>query len=588
MGIPGESPAVPPCGPSLRGPRSRIPAAMAIEARVQPASPQKAAKAVGPSSNIRWRQCWLLSASRALCQANRVLFGALLPFIANDLQMTAAQKGSALSAFAGGYALTQVAGGVATDRFGAYPLIVFATAVMSLGTLLAPAALNKDLSTFCLLSFATGLADGTTFPAAAAALARWVPMHERGSAVAIVDSGGSLGTMFVFSIAPLLAANYGWRFAFRFVGLLSCAVTLAYACFAASGPDRWGGLSEDERSYLTNHGLEATLRASRPQKATKGPFSGGFLVPQWLVHLVGRQLSRRWSGLAMRRRQTPRAEPSDAAAGAATTAATVDSSDTASAAAAVDAADVKSEGKRKRDFAAKKEAAKKEAALAANKPVPTGSAFHTFPFRLFARAPVCALILAHCAFNFGRYFVYNLLVSYYVDVVGLGAVEAGRRLLLGQVFDTLGKFACAPFVDALLKRNPTNKTFIRRKVSAAAFCGFAASMVLIAAGGGRDGVATMALVLAKVASSAHVSGFKSNYLDLTSKHAGTLAGVGNTAATLASMLAPLVGGRLIMAEDGWRKMFCLIAIVNLAAAAFWAKCASAESLDAKVKTNGAS
>ena len=59
----------------------------------------------------RWLMCWLMFMGRGVTQAVRVVLGALMPFIAADLELDHQEKGTVLAAFAAGYMCTQVLGG---------------------------------------------------------------------------------------------------------------------------------------------------------------------------------------------------------------------------------------------------------------------------------------------------------------------------------------------------------------------------------------------------------------------------------------------------------------------------------------------
>jgi len=202
-----------------------------------------------------------------------------------------------------------------------------------------------------------------------------------------------------------------------------------------------------------------------------------------------------------------------------------------------------------------------------------------FPWRLFRFRSAWATIYAHAAFNFGRYFVYNSLLGFYVKILGTTPVVAGQQVLLGQVADTIGKFAFAPFVDRAIRVNPRSKTRVRKVVSGMAFLVFALAMLGLAVAT-STAAATALLVACKVASSVHVCGFKSNYLDQTKRHAGAFSGASNTLATLAATLSPLVGGALLDGtRRGWVRMFVLVALVNVSAAVLWVTLASGDSLD---------
>lgn len=436
--------------------------------------------------------CWLLFLTRGVCQGNRVLLGALLPFISDDVEMTSQEKGSVLAAFSTGYMLTQIAGGTAADRIGGKQLNLFAITMMSLGSLVAPTLLlSGGLRHFWLCYFVMGLSEGPSYPTTGSMLSKWIPAHERGAALSIVDTGSSVASMLTFSVAPMLASAFSWRFAFRCVGYASLCICGVWAVVASNNPRECAYMTEDERKYLVSSGM--------PVVDVYGP-------------------------------ETPKSEPADNG-----------------------------------------EIRKQERTKAA-----------AFPVRLFFYASAWATIAAHAAFNFGRYFVYNNLISYYVEVVGTSAVVAGQQLLIGQLADTVGKFGFAPFIDAAIKDQPASKTRVRKTVSGIAFVSFSAAMLVMATSSSL-GIVTTALVACKIASSAHVCGFKTNYLDLTSKHTGSLSGVSNTLATVAAMISPLVAGHLLADLDkGWPHMFFLVAVVNVLAAILWATFASADSLDDKI------
>ena len=80
--------------------------------------------------------------------------------------------------------------------------------------------------------------------------------------------------------------------------------------------------------------------------------------------------------------------------------------------------------------------------------------FGSRPARARRYPAAWATIVAHSAFNFGRYFVYNSLVAFYVEQLGASAVTAGQHILVGQIADALGKFGFAPFVDAAIRERP--------------------------------------------------------------------------------------------------------------------------------------
>jgi len=200
-----------------------------------------------------------------------------------------------------------------------------------------------------------------------------------------------------------------------------------------------------------------------------------------------------------------------------------------------------------------------------------------FSRRMLFSAPVMAVCYAHSVFNFGRYFLYGWMPTFYVDVLHVDAMTAGFYMTCLQVADACMKLLVAPFADALVSSGKLSILGLRRLLSCTAFVGFGVGMGLCALT--KDPMmTTAALVISKSAASCHAAGFKSNYLDISKRYTGTIAGVGNTLATLSSTVAPLVAGTVIQAS-GWNAMFLMCLLVNLSGAAVFGIFSSATNLD---------
>eukprot|EP00440_Ansanella_granifera_P009858 gb/GFBE01010684.1/.p1 GENE.gb/GFBE01010684.1/~~gb/GFBE01010684.1/.p1 ORF type:complete len:334 (+),score=48.63 gb/GFBE01010684.1/:1-1002(+) len=214
-----------------------------------------------------------------------------------------------------------------------------------------------------------------------------------------------------------------------------------------------------------------------------------------------------------------------------------------------------------------------EKALAAKKAKVEGG----FPWRMLTSTPVLAVCYAHSVFNFGRYFLYGWIPTFYSQVLGVPAVTAGFYMTCLQVADACVKMVVAPFADQLVNSGRLSILGLRRLLSCAAFVGFGTGMLLCALTTSPL-LITAALVIAKSAASCHAAGFKTNYLDISKRHTGSISGVGNTLATLSSTVAPLIAGSVIQAS-GWSAMFVLCFFVNLSGAVVFGLFSSATCLD---------
>lgn len=74
-------------------------------------------------------------------------------------------------------------------------------------------------------------------------------------------------------------------------------------------------------------------------------------------------------------------------------------------------------------------------------------------------------------------------------------------------------------------------------------------------------------------------GFKANYMDVSIRSGGTVAGVGNTIASLASYAGPLLVAWLLQQYQSWGYIFLSLAIVNAFACVAFVQFSTASPLD---------
>jgi ACS family hexuronate transporter-like MFS transporter len=70
------------------------------------------------------------------------------------------------------------------------------------------------------LRFLLGIGEGVNWPGASKAVAEWFPAKERGVAVAIFDSGSSVGGALAAVALPWITLRFGWQMAFIISGIL--------------------------------------------------------------------------------------------------------------------------------------------------------------------------------------------------------------------------------------------------------------------------------------------------------------------------------------------------------------------------------
>ena len=102
---------------------------------------------------------------------------------------------------------------------------------------------------FASFRFLLGIGEGLNWPGASKTVAEWFPSEERSIAVAIFDSGSSVGGAIAALAIPLIAIALGWRAAFVVSGMLGF-VWLFLWLRAYHPLDRHPRVSQDEASFI--------------------------------------------------------------------------------------------------------------------------------------------------------------------------------------------------------------------------------------------------------------------------------------------------------------------------------------------------
>src|SRR5690348_329228 len=177
-------------------------------------------KAIGVSgkNRRRWWIVWTLFGSTAINYINRQTLSVLAPVISQQFHLNNAQLSNIFGAFQFAYAATWLLGGIFLDIVGTRLGLSVAVIWWSLVSI-ATSFVNSAFS-FGALRFLLGIGEGFNWPGASKAVAEFFPPEERSVAVAIFDSGSSVGGAIAAIAIPWIAIQFGWRYAFTFSGLL--------------------------------------------------------------------------------------------------------------------------------------------------------------------------------------------------------------------------------------------------------------------------------------------------------------------------------------------------------------------------------
>ncbi|HEY3938375.1 MAG TPA: MFS transporter [Bryobacteraceae bacterium] len=166
----------------------------------------------------RWWIVWSLFGSTIINYVNRQTLSVLAPVISSELHLTHSALSRIFGAFQISYAITWLLGGFVLDRIGTRAGLSFGVIWWSIVSVLT--SFVNSAASFGALRFLLGIGEGFNWPGASKAVAECFPAEERGIAVAIFDSGSSVGGAVAALSIPWIAMRFGWRSAFVFSGIL--------------------------------------------------------------------------------------------------------------------------------------------------------------------------------------------------------------------------------------------------------------------------------------------------------------------------------------------------------------------------------
>ena len=208
---------------------------------------------------MRWWIVWTLFFSTVTNYISRQTFSVLSPVITSQFHLSHTDLSKILSSFQVSYAVTWLLGGIFLDAVGTRIGLAVAAGWWSVMNMLT--GLASSVSGFAFFRFMLGIGEGFNWPAASKAVAEWFPRQERSLAVAIFDSGSSVGGALAALVIPWIALAFGWRLAFVFSGLIGVVWLLVW--LRVYHPlDRHPRLTPEELAVI-QAGRDTALRSER-------------------------------------------------------------------------------------------------------------------------------------------------------------------------------------------------------------------------------------------------------------------------------------------------------------------------------------
>jgi ACS family hexuronate transporter-like MFS transporter len=244
-----------------------------------------------PIKHLRWYIGSLLFLSTVINYIDRQTLSVLAPTLKTQFHWTNTDYSYIVIAFRIAYAFGQTASGRLLDWVGTRNGLSIGVAFYSVAAMLT--SLASGLWSFCGFRFLLGVGESANWPGATKAVSEWFPRRESGWAVALFDSGSSIGG----AIAPFIVLGVykyfgAWQPAFIVTGTLGFLWLLLFRWFYQR-PEDHPRLSNEERELILSGRGEAqpSLMIGLPPQLPQLSYPTLLRLPQTWGVIISKSLT---------------------------------------------------------------------------------------------------------------------------------------------------------------------------------------------------------------------------------------------------------------------------------------------------------
>jgi ACS family hexuronate transporter-like MFS transporter len=213
----------------------------------------------GRFTNLRWLMIGMIFMLTVVNYIDRMTLAVLAPTIMEEFNMTNVAYSRVVTCFLIAYTISQSVSGKVLDRIGTRIGFMLFVGIWTVSSMLHAAA--RSVVHLGIFRFMLGFGEAGNWPGAAKAVAEWFPVRERAFAMAIFNSGASIGAVVAPPLIVWVALTFGWRYAFFIGASLSTIVMILWILFYRT-PDRHPRLSAEEFAHIrSDQGVVATATA---------------------------------------------------------------------------------------------------------------------------------------------------------------------------------------------------------------------------------------------------------------------------------------------------------------------------------------
>lgn len=240
-----------------------------------------------PIRHLRWYIGGLLFLSTVINYIDRQTFSVLGPYLKTEYEWTNSDFALVLIAFRVAYAIGQTLAGRAVDKLGTRAGLTLSVLWYSAAAMAT--SLATGLRSFAGFRFALGLGESANWPGATKAVSEWFPRKESGWAVALFDSGSSIGGALAPWIVLTIYHTFGsWRPAFLLTGTLGLLWLVVFRAMYRR-PEEHPRLSDAEREYILSN--RASSREEGGAAAPAQPYGVLLRLPQTWGYIIAKSFT---------------------------------------------------------------------------------------------------------------------------------------------------------------------------------------------------------------------------------------------------------------------------------------------------------
>ena len=198
-------------------------------------------------SHRRYWVFFLLFLFNAIAYVDRVNMSVAGKPIALEFGLSPIALGYLFSSFLWAYVLMMLPGGQLIDRWGTHVMASIATAVWSAAQMAT--GMVGSFATMLAVRLGLGVGEAPFAPISYGSVRSWSPYTERGTAIAVISGGSSLGLALGAPAVAWLIETLSWRWSFIITGAVGFVWVLVWLALVST-PEKTRWLPQAEREHI--------------------------------------------------------------------------------------------------------------------------------------------------------------------------------------------------------------------------------------------------------------------------------------------------------------------------------------------------